>query len=92
MKEPTIAEMVRGEDFKEVLLAEIRASMARLRLNYNTLNSIGIALKSGAIDTEAAVAWILDEYEDSNGQSGGRTNGNGQGGDAEGGLDADGFA
>ncbi len=58
MNEPTIAEMVRGEDLRETLLAELRLTRRRLRLAMNAVDTIGLSLKRGLIDVDTAMVWI----------------------------------
>lgn len=45
---------------RDFLLAALRAASARAKLMEADINTIGIALKSGLIGADTAVAWIHD--------------------------------
>jgi hypothetical protein len=58
------AALVHGDDraYRDYVLAELRTVRKRIglvhRLMVNEVDSIGVALRSGMIDADAAVAWL----------------------------------
>jgi hypothetical protein len=55
---PTLANSGGERDRKEYLLAELRCAALRARLAACDIDTIGIALRAGIIDTDTAVQWL----------------------------------
>jgi hypothetical protein len=50
----------RDQQGREFLLAQLRCASLRARLTAADLDTVGIALRAGIVDPEAAVDWLLE--------------------------------
>jgi hypothetical protein len=46
---------------RELLLSALRVAALRSRVATNTFDTVGIALKGGAVDCAGALAWLKEE-------------------------------
>jgi hypothetical protein len=51
-------------DYTAYLLVELRCASLRARLTACEVDSVGIALRAGWIDADAAIKWLADECPD----------------------------